>query len=363
MEKSREQIIVRTSVIGIAANVLLAAFKAAVGLVSNSVAVILDAVNNLSDAMSSLITIIGTKLAQKAPDRKHPLGYGRVEYLSATVIAVIVLYAGVTSFTESVRKIITPDTPDYSVTALVIIAAAVAVKLALGIRVKRTGQRVDSGALVASGSDAMFDAVISASTLVAAIIFLTTGVSLEAWLGAVISIVIIKSGFEMLRDTIDDILGKRIDAELTHAVKASVTSFDEVFGAYDLIVHSYGPERMIGSVHIEVPDTMTAEALDTLERAITQRVFTDTGVVMTGISVYSVNTQNDEAAAMRSAVLAMLQMHGFYADEAAKSMKFDLIVSFDAKDRAAVLREIEQRVKALYPAWQVCIALDYDISD
>ena len=174
----------------------------------------------------------------------------------------------------------------------------------------------------------------------------------------------------MLRDTIGDILGKRVDAELTHAVKASVTSFDEVFGAYDLIVHSYGPERLIGSVHIEVPDTMTAEALDTLERAITQRVFTDTGVVMTGISVYSVNTQNDEAAAMRSAVLAIanehpdvLQMHGFYADEAAKSMKFDLIVSFDAKDRAAVLHEIEQRVKALYPAWQVCIALDYDISD
>ena len=169
---SREKTIVRTSIIGIVANVFLAAFKAAVGLMSHSIAIVLDAVNNISDAGSSLITIIGTKLAGKEPDKKHPFGYGRIEYLSAMIISVIVLYAGITSFVESVKQIIHPETPDYSTVSL-----------------------------INSGEDATLDSVISASTLVAAVIFLIFHISLEAWLGAVISLVIIKSGIEMLRDT------------------------------------------------------------------------------------------------------------------------------------------------------------------
>ena len=153
MQANRDQVIIRTSIIGIIANVFLAGFKAAVGLVSNSIAVILDAVNNLSDALSSVITIVGTKLAGKKPDKKHPLGYGRIEYLSAMIVAAIVLYAGITSFVESVKKIIHPEEPDYSVVSLVIIGAAVVVKLLLGSYVKKKGKEVNSGSLIASGSD------------------------------------------------------------------------------------------------------------------------------------------------------------------------------------------------------------------
>ena len=166
----REKVIVRTSVIGIAANVLLAAFKAAVGLAANSIAVVLDAVNNLTDALSSVITIIGAKLGGKAPDKEHPLGHGRYEYLSALVIAAIVLYAGITALVESVKKIIEPEAADYSVVALVIIAAAVVVKIILGRYVSAKGRQVNSGSLVASGKDALFDAVLSASVLAAALI-------------------------------------------------------------------------------------------------------------------------------------------------------------------------------------------------
>lgn len=175
--------IVRTSVLGIGANVLLAAFKAVVGMLTHSIAVTMDAVNNPSDAMSSVITIVGTKLAGKAPDRNHPLGYGRVEYLSATVISIIVLYAGVSSLIESVKGIVSPQTPSYTPTSLVIIAAAVVVKLVLGRHVKATGERVGSDSLVASGADALFDAVLSASTLAAAAaaVFITTGFAIEAW--------------------------------------------------------------------------------------------------------------------------------------------------------------------------------------
>lgn len=140
-ESSRDAVIIRTSIIGIAANVLLAAFKAAVGLLSNSIAVILDAVNNLSDALSSIITIVGTKLAGKLPDKKHPLGYGRIEYLSAMVVSGIVLYAGITSAVESVKKVFHPEKPEYTAVSLVIIGVAVLVKIVLGRHVKAQGEK------------------------------------------------------------------------------------------------------------------------------------------------------------------------------------------------------------------------------
>ena len=175
---SRGKVIVRTSVIGILANVLLAAFKAVVGLLSGSIAIVLDAVNNITDAGSSLVTIIGTRLAAKAPDRKHPFGHGRVEYLSAMIIAIIILYAGLASFTESVRNILKPSVPDYSPQGLVIVAAAVLVKIILGRYVKSVGESVHSDSLVNSGKDAMLDSVISATTLAAALIYITTGLSL-----------------------------------------------------------------------------------------------------------------------------------------------------------------------------------------
>ncbi len=368
MGTDRNKTIIRTSIIGIIANVFLAAFKAAVGLLSHSVAVVMDAVNNLSDALSSLITIIGTKLSQKAPDKKHPLGYGRIEYLSATVISVIVLYAGVTSFVESVKSIINPQTPDYSTVALIIIAVAVLVKIALGSFVKRTGKRVSSDALVASGSDALFDSIISASTLVAAAIYLIFHISLEAWLGAVISAVIIKSGFEMLRDTISEILGERIDSGLSKAVKKTIAAFPEVRGAYDLVIHNYGPEQLIGSVHIELPDTMTVEETDILEREITQKVYEEHGVIMAGISVYALNTKNDEAAAMEAEIRRItepypevLQIHGFYLK--GKTVRFDMIVDFAAKDRTGVYNEVCEKIKNAYPEHDFSIILDSDISD
>ena len=232
----REKTIVRTSVIGIIANVLLAAFKAAVGIISNSIAVTLDAVNNLSDALSSVITIIGAKLGAKKPDKKHPLGYGRIEYLSSMIVAAIVLYAGITSLVEYVKKIIHPEAADYGMVSLIIIAVAIIVKLLLGRYVKKQGEKVNSGALVASGNDASFDAILSASVLASAIVFLIWGISLEAYVGVIISIVIIKAGIEMMIETLNDIIGQRGDAEVSKQIKRLVNEEPEVRGAYELNV-------------------------------------------------------------------------------------------------------------------------------
>ena len=217
--ESRESIIVRTSIIGIVTNIILSVFKIIVGLISNSIAIVLDAVNNLSDAASSIITIVGAKLAGKKPDIKHPYGYGRIEYISALVIAMIVLYAGITSLRESIDKIIHPEDTNYTLQALIIVGVAVAVKIILGNYVKSIGERVNSDSLVNSGEDAKMDAIISASTLVAAIIYIFTQVSLEAYLGAIISLLIIKSGIGMTRDTVSNILGESEEASFAKEIK------------------------------------------------------------------------------------------------------------------------------------------------
>ena len=366
----RDQVIVRTSIIGILTNVFLAAFKAAVGMVSGSIAITLDAVNNLSDALSSVITIIGAKLAAKKPDKKHPYGYGRIEYVSTMLISMIVLYAGLTALVESIRKIIHPEQPDYSPAALIIISVAVVVKILLGLYVKARGEKVNSDSLIASGKDALLDSIISASTLVAAVIHLTLRVNLEAWLGAVISLVIIRSGIEMLSDSVSDILGERVDSKLSKGVKQAICSFDGVYGAYDLVLHSYGPDRMMGSVHIEAPDTMTVDRLDQLQRDIAQKVYSEYGVMLTGISVYSMNTKQDAAARLHQDIRRMvmahdhvLQMHGFYLDEAEKEIRFDIVIDFAAPDRAEVYRQIVSELEAQYPVYTFAVALDVDVSD
>ena len=366
---NREKSIVKTSVIGIGTNILLVGFKAFVGLVSNSIAVILDAVNNLSDALSSVVTIIGAKLGAKQPDKKHPLGYGRIEYLSSMIVAALVLYAGITSLVESIKKIINPETADYNTVSIIIISVAIVVKLLLGMYVKKQGKRVNSGALVASGSDALFDAILSSSVLASAIVYLIWGVSLEAYVGVIIAGFIIKAGIEMMIETLNDIIGKREDAETTKELKEIICTEDSVLGAYDITLFNYGPNKNYGSVHIELPDSMSVDDVDRITRKIQADVFHKTGVILTGIGVYSYNTSDDEAAHMRNTIQKTvmahdfaLQMHGFYADTEKKTIRFDVVVSFDA-DRKEALEILYGEVCALYPGYDVLIVPDVDMTD
>lgn len=366
---NREKTIVKTSVIGIITNLLLVGFKAFVGLISNSIAVILDAVNNLSDALSSVVTIIGAKLGAKQPDKKHPLGYGRIEYLSSMIVAALVLYAGITSLVESIKKIIHPDAADYSTVSLIIIAVAIAVKLVLGLYVRKQGKKVSSGALEASGSDALFDAILSASVLASAIVYLIWSVSLEAYVGVVIAGFIIKAGIEMMIETLNDIIGKREDTETTKELKEIICAEENVLGAYDMTLFNYGPNKNYGSVHIELPDTMSVDEVDRITRRIQTDVYQKTGVILTGIGVYSYNTSDDEAAKMRNAIRKTvmahdwaLQMHGFYADTEKKTIRFDVVVSFEV-DRKEALETLCSEVKALYPEHDILIVPDVDIAD
>ena len=366
---NREKTIVKTSLIGIGTNLLLVGFKAFVGLASNSIAVILDAVNNLSDALSSVVTIIGAKLGAKQPDKKHPLGYGRIEYLSSMIVAALVLYAGITSLVESVKKIIHPEAAEYSAVSIIIIAVAVVVKLVLGVYVKKQGKKANSGALTASGADALFDAILSASVLASAVVFLIWGVSLEAYVGVVIAGFIIKAGIEMMIETLNDIIGKREDAETVRELKEIICAEEAVLGAYDVTIFNYGPNKNYGSVHIELPDHLNVDEVDKITRRVQTDVYRKTGVILTGIGVYSFNTSDDAAAQMRNAVQRAvlshdwaLQMHGFYADTEKKALRFDVVLSFDV-DRKEAVQILCDEIGALYPDYDLLIVPDVDVAD
>ena len=365
----RERTIVRTGIIGISANLLLVAFKAVVGLLSNSIAIILDAVNNLTDALSSLVTIIGAKISGKRPDKKHPLGHGRVEYISTLIVGAIILSTGIVSLVESIGKIINPEKPDYSTVTLIIVGVAVVVKVFLGLYFKKTGKRINSSALEASGVDAIFDAVISISVFICAVLYLAFDFSIEAYVAAGISLFIIRSGIVMTFETISEILGKRADPELTKEIKKVLLSYPEVLGAYDLFINNYGPERNYASVHLELRDTMTVGEVDVLTRKVQKDVYLKTGCILTAVGVYSYNTADDEAARMRNEVLKTvmsfdwaLQMHGFFADTEKKEMRFDVVLSFDVTPEDA-LKKLYEVFGQLYPDYTVSIVPDVDVSD
>ncbi len=375
MEKTTQQTvnrgraIVRTSILGIFANVLLAFFKAFVGIISNSIAITLDSVNNLSDAASSVITIIGAKLAAKPADKKHPFGYGRLEYLSAMVIAIIILYAGITSLVESVKKIISPQTPEYSAVSIIILSVAVVVKIVMGFYVKSVGEKVNSDSLVASGKDALMDSLVSFTTVIAAIFYLFAGVALEPYVGALISFMILKAGVETLVGTISEILGERAGAELARNVKKTISEIDGVLGVYDLVLNNYGPDSFIASVHIELDDSTTVVDVDKLQRKISKAVFEEHGIIISAVGVYPANTGASAASAVKNQILdylklypSVLEMHGLYVDEEEKTLRMDIIIDFDEKDRGEQHKKIQQNIEEMFPQYKTSVQLDLDVT-
>lgn len=368
-QTNRSKRIIRTSIIGIVANVLLAAFKAFVGILANSVAIVMDAVNNLSDALSSVITIIGTKLSERPADRTHPFGYGRIEYFSAIIISVLVICAGVTSLIESIKKIIEPTEPEYTSVTLVVIVVAIIVKLVLGQFVKRQGQQLKSDALIASGSDALFDAVITLATLVSAGIMLLWNVSIDGILGALISLVIIKAGIEMLASPVNELLGSRISPELVHTIKQEVSSFEGVHGVFDIILHNYGPNLLIGSAHINVYDTMNAHEIHALTRSITEQLLDKHGIVLT-IGVYAIATGDNKRAQLQNSIFQSLsmhqeivQVHGFCYYEKEHRISVDVVPDISVHDDAAFSASLIQELKALVPDEEITVVIDHNYSE
>lgn len=370
MKNKREKIVIKTSIISILSNIILAGFKAFVGILANSIAIISDAINNLSDALSSIITIVGTKLAGRAPDRNHPYGYGRVEYMTSFIVSGIVLYAGITALVESIKKIINQEPVNYSVITLIILIAGIIVKFILGIYVKKKGKEVNSDSLIASGSDAFNDAILSISVLTSAIIYMIFNISIEAYIGVILSLFIIKAGLDLIKESVDNILGVRIESSLAKKIKKEVINDKDVQGAFDLILNDYGPDKYIGSIHIEVKDTLTVSEIDKISRNISKRVAEKYGVILHTIGVYSMNTKDEKIIKMQKDIhdivfshKGILQMHGFYVDEEDKAISFDIIFDFKIKNREEEYKKIYDEINNKYKDYKINITLDIDTSD
>lgn len=368
----REKTIVKTSIIGIIANVLLVGFKATIGFIAGSISIVMDALNNLTDALSSAITIVGTKLSNKRPDKKHPFGHGRIEYITSTIIAALILFAGGLAIYESIKSIIdyfnNKTLPSFTIWQLIIIGVAILVKVGVGIFYKIQGKKVNSSSLKASGTDALWDAALSTATLVGAIFAYTLHVYVEGYLGIIIGLFILKSGIGILKESFSLIIGERHDKDEIIQIREDICKIEGVKGAYDLIINSYGPNQSIGSVHIGVSGDLTAREVQVIERNITALAYLKYNIIMT-VGIYADSLESEDAKAIHQYVLSIvkdnvnvLQLHGFFLDDKEKFCNFDLVISFDEKEPEKLVANIQKQIEDKFPGYKVLINIDKDYS-
>ena len=368
----RETTIIRTSIIGIIGNIFLVGFKAAIGFIAGSISIVVDALNNLTDALSSIITIVGTKISNKKPDKKHPFGHGRVEYITSTLVAFLILFAGGLAIYESIKSIIdyfqNKTLPQFTVWSLVIIGVAILVKVGIGVFYKIQGKKVNSSALKASGTDALWDAALSTGTLIGAIFAYTLGWYVEGYLGILIGLFIIKSGIGILTESFSLIIGERYDKEEINKIRKDIMAIEGVQGAYDLIINNYGPKKNIGSVHIGVANSLTAREVQIIERNITAMMYMKYDTIMTvGIYADFIETAvSKNIHQYLSSIISdnknILQLHGFFVDEEKKLCNFDIVISFDEDEPEIVVENVKKAMEEKFPEYTFIVTLDSDYS-
>ena len=365
MNRSKE--IVKYSIWGILVNIFLVSIKAIVGLIARSITVVLDAVNNLTDALSSIITIVGVKLSNKKPDKNHPYGHGRIEYLTSLIIGIIILVSGIASLYESIQKIITPTLPNYQLYSLIIIVIGIFVKLFFGLFIRKKGTSLNSNSLKASGIDAINDAALSLSVFVGALISYVWQISIEGYLGVIISIIILKAAYTILKDGINDVIGARASVADIERLKEVISSNPQVLGVYDIIMHNYGPNKTIATAHIQVEDNLTAKKIHEITRLIQVDVYQKLNITLT-IGIYASN-DDEEYQDIKKMIISMMeevptikQMHGFYVNEDLKLITFDLIFSFEETKTKEIIDQFINKLKDHFPKYQFHIIIDTDYS-
>jgi cation diffusion facilitator family transporter len=366
--QQRSNEIVRVSIVGIIANVFLAAFKAAIGLFSNSIAIILDAVNNLSDALSSIITIVGTKLANKVPDRQHPYGHGRMEYVSALIVSLLMVAVGVTLGRESFPKIFAPEQAATGPLVWGTLVASLAVKLWQGLFYRAMGKSIQSDALRANAKDSINDVISTAAVLISVLITPLIGYNTDGVMGLAVAVFIVWSGISLMKETIQPLLGEGVDEELAESIKTKVLSYEGVVGVHDLEVHNYGPGRMFASVHAEVPaerDVLEShDLIDNIERELRREL----GISVT-IHMDPIVTSDPELDTLRVELAGILQSFApvQYHDlrlvrgTTHSNVLFDLFVPFGytLSDEELCCR-VEAAVQQLHPTYFCVITVDKD---
>ena len=361
---AREGIIAGTSGLGIIVNLLIAAIKVVLGLLANSIAIISEGVNNASDALTSVLTLVGTKLAGKKPDRKHPFGYGRIEYLTSLVIAILILVTGYEMITSSVTLIFNPEPMDISIVALAAVAISAVIKFFLGVYTIKQGKKADSGALTAVGLDCRNDSFVSVITIASAVIFLVFDFSIDAYVGIFTSLIILKAGFEVLKDTVGELLGRPGEEELAKKIYKEVRGTKHVLGAADMMLHNYGPEAYSGSVNIELDHELTVGEVYEVLHDLQLRIMHEHKVTMV-FGVYAVDNDHEEVKQIRKTIADFVvsrehvkSFHAIYLDPHSPKLYCDLIVDYDLKHWDALREEFTAYMAEHYPDKEIVLTIE-----
>ncbi len=352
---SREGIISVTSVLGILANLLIAAVKVVIGLLASSIAIMSEGVNNASDALTSVLALIGTKLAGKHPDEKHPFGYGRIEYLTSLVIAILILVTGVEMLTSSVKLVFAPEEMSISILSLIIIAVSALIKFFLGIYTIRMGKKADSSTLEAVGIDCRNDSFISVITILSAVIFLVFHLSIDAYVGIFTSLIIIKAGLEVLRDTVGDLLGRPGEKELANKLYKEIRSTDGILNAADMMLHNYGPDAYSGSVNVEIDQSKSVGDVYQFLHELQLRIMHEYHVTMV-FGVYAVDNDREYSKELRRTVGQFVtshehvkSFHAVYLDPHSDKLYCDLVVDYNLRDWEPLKEEFSAYMKEKCP--------------
>ncbi|MBQ1187251.1 MAG: cation transporter [Clostridia bacterium] len=368
--KQRQKYGTLTGVVGICANLILFLIKLAAGLISSSISIIADAFNNLADMGSSLVTMFGFRLASKPADPDHPYGHGRYEYISAFIVSGLIFMMGMELFKSSFDKILHPTELALDYLSIVILAISIIVKLWMYFYNKKIGKKINSAAILATAQDSLNDVFTTTAILVSVVVMMFTNINIDAYVGIVMSVYIIWSGFKTAKETINPLLGEPIDEETAKTLEKEIMSFDGFLGVHDLLAHNYGPGRCFASVHVEVPaDTDIVkchEQIDLCEKIVLER----TGILLT-IHMDPVETDNEiltnarETVAERiKSIHPALTLHDFRmtpkSDERT-NLIFDVVLPVDlADEKKKVRKEIEKIAKEIDPTYCCVITFDFD---
>ena len=363
----RERYGLLSGAVGIFLTLLLSAGKMLAGLLTGSIAVTADAFNNLSDAGSSVVTLVGFKLAGQKADDGHPFGHGRIEYLAGLVVSLLILMVGVELGKSSIEKILHPEAVDFSVLSVIILAASILVKLWMCLFNRKLGRRIDSAAMEATATDSLSDVVATSAVLAGTLVGGLTGVSIDGWIGAVVAIFILRAGWGAAKDTIDPLLGTAPDPALVKGIQELVMSHKQVVGMHDLVIHDYGPGRRMCSFHAEVPqnaDIMEAhDAIDHIEREIFEKYGVETTAHMDPIATEDeeVNRLRDQVRELVKEVDGEMTIHDFRVTKGPfhTNLIFDVLVPRRCKlTDEEIVRQITERVQTLDSAYYAVLQLD-----
>ena len=357
-----------TSVVGIFCNVLLFSVKLTIGLILSSLAVTADAFNNLSDAASSIISFIGVKMAGKPADAEHPFGHGRIEYIAALIVSFLVIEVGFTFFKSSISKILHPEEISFDLVPFVILILSILVKLWMAFFNNKLGKRIDSKVMLATAADSLGDVITTSATVLSIIICHFTSINVDAIAGLIVSAIVIWSGISIAKDTLEPLIGERVPAELYQKITDIVESYDGIVGTHDLIVHNYGPNRSMATIHAEVPNDINIDVSHEIIDKIERDVKKDLNILLV-IHMDPVEMRDEEVLSLREktsrivhALDPELNFHDFRVlkENEQRNLIFDLVIpdSYSEKDANRVMNQLVSLLHEIDENVECIITLD-----